>query len=1056
MSGQQRTSMGAGTLRHGSSSSHSSHSHPGGAGAGAGTMNGTENTYDSASSPSSAAAAERHPNPCLTPAQRLIERYERLNTPPPPQTPPSERSTFRREYRTDDASASVERRYSAGTGALRTPLDAESHRTSGSGMKKDRSPIRQSLKNLFSVLKKGAGGLTKKRPEERESLLALGAAGVGLAGAVHPYSEDSVRGINKALPPLADASGRPKKKMTGSLHYLTHSSSSPDSISWAACSVTLEPETHKLQVSSFTPASGNLPGEGMELHIHEIALSRCVNIRSLSTAQLTSKEAQLLLEEGGTQGIDALKVFEILFEEGSGRSNEKFAARSVRERAGWIGAIWDAILPIQDAKEYRPRTDQIQDAACAPSVCQQPVKYPVSSPRSDAPVSPTYLERSLPALPPKSPISPPATLPLSLPPVAPLFTPKKGPSLHLDLSEFKTPISPPHTSQRTSHNRGQLTPSERVISPSIYPPTSRPVSTFIASPISPTSGLTVGSGSPCPNSPSIRNLSQLSVVRQRLAQIERNHSELSAESRYSSACTTPTSGPVSPAGSGWSKREAVFYNAGTRTGVMSRSSSKAGSSKVVSPLNQVSTPDFSRKTEDSGQGKDDVTPKAKSQHKSKTATDSTPTWTMDLCSKDDMRKLSREVTSIRNVLGRETGNRSVQEIVIGLEQRAQGDKKDLRAIKDTLKVLGDQVAEVVETTKTRTMADAPPPSTIPLEREKSEKEDRKIVQALNEVKERLYTDLPVLVSKLQDIQNAQEKVASSAIVNATSQPAAVPPEDLSKSMDPKLLLDKLEEVKKLCQSPERGNTDDTIKNEVTGLQESLTKLLAIVQEDGNKQTLLAQQQADSVRYLNELNSWLESFVNNGTSQIQGISANIERLCNDLGAGPSRPGTPGARSNLVNDIRQLVAGMKARDQNFASLQAAVHGLLEVLTVSQTQQGADSQAIAGLMERQRHAQEAMFRAFTSEISGEIKGERLRFVDAMKEATAINVQLHVEQFKQELNKEVMAMTEEVGRLHREKQQIENQISDLFSFYSKHKQAEMVPLQFNLFLHTLIAEDS
>lgn len=82
----------------------------------------------------------------------------------------------------------------------------------------------------------------------------------------------------------------------------------------------------------------------------------------------------------------------------------------------------------------------------------------------------------------------------------------------------------------------------------------------------------------------------------------------------------------------------------------------------------------------------------------------------------------------------------------------------------------------------------------------------------------------------------------------------------------------------------------------------------------------------------------------------------------------------------------------------------------------------------------------------------------MEAMKEATAINVQseslsciqrgnqvltshpAHVEHFKQELGREVMAMTEEVGRLHREKQNIENQISDLFSFYSKQKQADMV----------------
>jgi hypothetical protein len=53
-------------------------------------------------------------------------------------------------------------------------------------------------------------------------------------------------------------------------------------------------------------------------------------------------------------------------------------------------------------------------------------------------------------------------------------------------------------------------------------------------------------------------------------------------------------------------------------------------------------------------------------------------------------------------------------------------------------------------------------------------------------------------------------------------------------------------------------------------------------------------------------------------------------------------------------------------------------------------------------------------------------------------------VEQFKQELTREVMSMTQEVGRLHREKQQVENQISDLFSFYSKHKQAEIVSLSY------------
>lgn len=58
-----------------------------------------------------------------------------------------------------------------------------------------------------------------------------------------------------------------------------------------------------------------------------------------------------------------------------------------------------------------------------------------------------------------------------------------------------------------------------------------------------------------------------------------------------------------------------------------------------------------------------------------------------------------------------------------------------------------------------------------------------------------------------------------------------------------------------------------------------------------------------------------------------------------------------------------------------------------------------------------------------------------------------VHVEQFKQELSREVMSMTEEVGRLHREKQVVESQISDLFAFYTKQKPA--APVSFHLHKH-------
>lgn len=73
-------------------------------------------------------------------------------------------------------------------------------------------------------------------------------------------------------------------------------------------------------------------------------------------------------------------------------------------------------------------------------------------------------------------------------------------------------------------------------------------------------------------------------------------------------------------------------------------------------------------------------------------------------------------------------------------------------------------------------------------------------------------------------------------------------------------------------------------------------------------------------------------------------------------------------------------------------------------------------------------------------------------MKEATAINVRskiedtlpkstvpddsiVHVDQFKQELKREVLEMTEEVVRLHQDRQAMQSQIADLFAFYRKQK---------------------
>ena len=45
------------------------------------------------------------------------------------------------------------------------------------------------------------------------------------------------------------------------------------------------------------------------------------------------------------------------------------------------------------------------------------------------------------------------------------------------------------------------------------------------------------------------------------------------------------------------------------------------------------------------------------------------------------------------------------------------------------------------------------------------------------------------------------------------------------------------------------------------------------------------------------------------------------------------------------------------------------------------------------------------------------------------------HVEEFKKQLTREVVIMTGEVGRLQKERQALEQQIADLFTFYAKQK---------------------
>ncbi|EJD52527.1 hypothetical protein AURDEDRAFT_111190 [Auricularia subglabra TFB-10046 SS5] len=212
-------------------------------------------------------------------------------------------------------------------------------------------------------------------------------------------------------------------------------------------------------------------------------------------------------------------------------------------------------------------------------------------------------------------------------------------------------------------------------------------------------------------------------------------------------------------------------------------------------------------------------------------------------------------------------------------------------------------------------------------------------------------------------------------------------------------------------------------------------------------------------------------------QVDGIHAGIGRLSHELGIPPLVPvlqqppqppqegdppvqtlgnvGTdasgPAAEApppgGILQEMRQYLAENKGRQQQTqaelqAAMQTLVAGAAQGLDArADERQKAASDALFAFMEQQRQANEALLRGVATELSNDIRGERLRFVDAMKEATTVNIQFHVEEFKKQLTKEVLTMTIEVERLQRERQMLQMQISELFAFFSKQKQALALP---------------
>ena len=355
-----------------------------------------------------------------------------------------------------------------------------------------------------------------------------------------------------------------------------------------------------------------------------------------------------------------------------------------------IVCVRDAILPVQNKdlpapEPTSPHYGQDQQNADMPPLIESPTPTPI--PKISTLLSPTYSDRSLPPLPPK------ATLP-------PLTIPD---------NRLQIPSTPTKSGgqQRQQHlHQDTFSHTNTPFSPSIYPPTSstsspNPLSSMSPTPISPISPISP-IGVSRPNSPSITNLTQLSVVRQRLAQIERNHSELSAQSGLSR-----TSTPVSPSScSAWSRKEIVWSNprASSRSGVISRGGNKSPTSPTT-PTSHVRKKVRRTDTERSLPMITDPLANILAQHGREPVPIPTPTPTPQRDRENqerfekaslaplrlDLTKISKDINEVKGVLGGANGYPTVHQMVVGLERRVQGDEQTLRAIQDSLNSLGERV-----------------------------------------------------------------------------------------------------------------------------------------------------------------------------------------------------------------------------------------------------------------------------------------------------------------------------------------------------------------------------
>jgi hypothetical protein len=122
------------------------------------------------------------------------------------------------------------------------------------------------------------------------------------------------------------------------------------------------------------------------------------------------------------------------------------------------------------------------------------------------------------------------------------------------------------------------------------------------------------------------------------------------------------------------------------------------------------------------------------------------------------------------------------------------------------------------------------------------------------------------------------------------------------------------------------------------------EILQLVKEDKEQRNSLADQFGDTVRYLNELNAWMEAFVTKTGGNdlvLQKISETMDRISQDPNAGAfnlrnmGSSGNPEASASLT-DVQGLVTQTRAQESVLYELKASIQAVLAAIQDNARQQ------------------------------------------------------------------------------------------------------------------------